>query len=76
MNDVEAGDFTAFVAARSPALLRTAYLLTGSDAAAEDLLQTALLATRLAEAEAQAVTSRWSRPNPAPSRKRTPVARG
>lgn len=36
-------DFRQFVAARSPALLRTAYLLAGGDAAlAEDLLQTAL----------------------------------
>lgn len=35
-------EFDAFVAARSPALLRTAYLLTGDRHAAEDLLQTAL----------------------------------
>jgi RNA polymerase sigma-70 factor (ECF subfamily) len=35
-------DFREFVAARSPALLRTAYLLTGDWATAEDLLQTAL----------------------------------
>lgn len=34
--------FDAFVAARSSALLRTAYLLTHDHAAAEDLLQTAL----------------------------------
>jgi RNA polymerase sigma-70 factor (sigma-E family) len=34
--------FTAFVAARSPALLRTAWLLTGDQAAAEDLVQEAL----------------------------------
>ena len=41
-------DFRAFVAARSPALLRTAYLLAGGDAAlAEDLLQTALTKTYL-----------------------------
>ena len=45
MNDADAGEFTAFVTARSPSLLRTAYLLTGSDQAAEDLLQTALLST-------------------------------
>jgi RNA polymerase sigma-70 factor (sigma-E family) len=45
VNDADAGEFTTFVAARSPSLLRTAYLLTGSDQAAEDLLQTALLAT-------------------------------
>ncbi|HJQ06108.1 MAG TPA: SigE family RNA polymerase sigma factor [Nocardioides sp.] len=35
-------DFDAFVAARSTALLRTAYLLTRDHAQAEDLLQTAL----------------------------------
>lgn len=35
-------DFEDFVAARYPALLRTAYLLTGHRADAEDLLQTAL----------------------------------
>lgn len=35
-------DFDDFVAARSPALLRTAYLLTRDHALAEDLLQTAL----------------------------------
>lgn len=41
--------FRAFVAARSPALLRTAYLLTGGDRAlAEDLLQVALTRTYLA----------------------------
>jgi RNA polymerase sigma-70 factor (sigma-E family) len=32
----------AFVASRTPALLRSAYLLTGDAAAAEDLVQTAL----------------------------------
>lgn len=37
--------FTAFVAARSTALLRTAYLLTGDRGHAEDLVQTALLTT-------------------------------
>ncbi len=37
-------DFEAFVATRSPALLRTAYLLTGGNAYdAEDLVQTALV---------------------------------
>jgi RNA polymerase sigma-70 factor (sigma-E family) len=40
--------FRAYVLARSPALLRTAYLLTGSRADAEDLLQTALAKTYLA----------------------------
>lgn len=34
--------FEEFVAARSPALLRTAWLLTGDDGLAEDLVQTAL----------------------------------
>jgi RNA polymerase sigma-70 factor (ECF subfamily) len=37
--------FRRFVAARSRALLRTAFLLTGSQAGAEDLLQTALAKT-------------------------------
>lgn len=37
-----APDFDDFVAARSPALLRTAFLLTHDHALAEDLLQTAL----------------------------------
>src|SRR4051794_40845451 len=45
MNDAEAEEFSAFVAGRSPALLRTAYLLTGDAHAAEDLLQAALLQT-------------------------------
>lgn len=35
-------EFDGFVASRSQALLRTAYLLTGDHALAEDLLQTAL----------------------------------
>lgn len=38
----ERSDFDDFVAGRSPALLRTAYLLTGDHGLAEDLLQTAL----------------------------------
>lgn len=37
--------FREFVVARSPALLRTAWMLTGDQAAAEDLLQTALART-------------------------------
>lgn len=45
--DVE-DDFRDFVAARSNALLRTAYLLAGDWATAEDLLQTALTKTYLA----------------------------
>jgi RNA polymerase sigma-70 factor (sigma-E family) len=40
--------FRQYVAARSPALMRTAYLLTGNRADAEDLLQTALAKTYLA----------------------------
>jgi RNA polymerase sigma-70 factor (ECF subfamily) len=40
--------FRAFVAARSTALLRTAYLLAGDWGAAEDLLQVALTKTYLA----------------------------
>ena len=35
-------EFDAFVVSRSPGLLRTAYLLTGDQQRAEDLLQTAL----------------------------------
>jgi RNA polymerase sigma-70 factor (ECF subfamily) len=41
-------EFRDFVAARSGALLRTAYLLAGDWASAEDLLQTALTKTYLA----------------------------
>ena len=40
--------FSGFVAARSTALLRTAYLLTGDRGQAEDLVQTALAKTYLA----------------------------
>src|SRR4249919_1308590 len=35
-------EFSAYMAARQPALLRTAYLLTGDRHTAEDLVQTAL----------------------------------
>lgn len=38
-------DFAEFVSVRSPALLRTAYLLTGDWSLGEDLLQTALAST-------------------------------
>ncbi len=49
MSDTERDrDFIAFVGARSPALLRTAYLVTGHRQSAEDLLQTALAKTYLA----------------------------
>ena len=40
-------EFRTYVVARSAALLRTAYLLTGNRADAEDLLQTALAKTYL-----------------------------
>src|SRR5690348_17666862 len=36
------GEFSAYMAARQPSLLRTAYLLTGDRHTAEDLVQTAL----------------------------------
>lgn len=50
----EPDGFREFVAARSPALLRTAWLLTGDEHLAEDLLQTALART----------WPRWSRLHP------------
>jgi RNA polymerase sigma-70 factor (sigma-E family) len=43
-----AADFDAFVRSRTPALLRTAYLLTGDQHLAEDLVQTALVRTHRA----------------------------
>ena len=46
--DAAGRGFREYVVARSPALLRTAYLLTGSRADAEDLLQTSLAKTWLA----------------------------
>jgi RNA polymerase sigma-70 factor, ECF subfamily len=45
--DPDESEFREFVGARSSALLRTAYLLTGDRALAEDLLQTALTKTYL-----------------------------
>ena len=42
MDDDRRAAFDALVAARSPALLRTAYLLTGDHHRAQDLVQTAL----------------------------------
>jgi hypothetical protein len=45
MNQADAHEFREFVAARSQSLLRAAYLLTGDAHLAQDLLQTALLAT-------------------------------
>lgn len=43
--DSAEADFDAFVAARSRALMRTAWLLTGDEGTAEDLVQTALIET-------------------------------
>ena len=49
MNADAESEFREFVALRSPALLRSAYLLVGGDwALAEDLLQAALIKTYLA----------------------------
>jgi RNA polymerase sigma-70 factor (sigma-E family) len=48
MNDVVATDFREFVRTRTPALLRTAYLLTGDRHLAEDLVQDALARTHRA----------------------------
>jgi RNA polymerase sigma-70 factor (sigma-E family) len=42
MNALEDDEFRGFVAGRGTALLRTAYLLTGDQQLAEDLVQTAL----------------------------------
>ena len=48
MNPESREAFKNYVSARSAALLRTAYMLTGHKADAEDLLQTALAKTYLA----------------------------
>ena len=48
MDSTAREDFRDFVVARSPALLRTAYLITGNRADAEDLLQTSLAKAYLA----------------------------
>ena len=45
MDEEAKARFGEFVAARTPALIRLAYLLTGDQHAAEDLLQTALMKT-------------------------------
>lgn len=45
MSPVEEREFREFVAASSPALLRSAYMLSGDVHLAQDLLQSALLAT-------------------------------
>lgn len=44
----DSAEFTSFVRARGPALIRTAYLLIGDQHLAEDLVQTALAKTHLA----------------------------
>ncbi len=48
MDEQARDEFRSYVVGRSAALLRTAYLLTGNRADAEDLLQTALAKTYLA----------------------------
>ncbi len=45
MDDEDREEFRAYVAARGPALLRSAVLLTGDRGHAEDLVQTALIRT-------------------------------
>lgn len=45
MTTEEPDGFREFVAARSAALVRSAWLLTGDEAAAQDLVQTALVKT-------------------------------
>jgi RNA polymerase sigma-70 factor (sigma-E family) len=59
---MDEAEFDAFVVARSPALLRTAYLLVHDDALAEDLLQTSLtkawFAWRRIEGEPEAYVRR------------------
>lgn len=47
VRDAHQAEFRDYVAARAATLLRTAYLLTGNHADAEDLLQTALAKTYL-----------------------------
>jgi hypothetical protein len=46
MGDPRETDFSEFVRSRTPALLRTAYLLTGDRHLAEDLVQKALTRTQ------------------------------
>ena len=53
----ETASFEVFVAARSAALLRTAYLLTGSLPDAEDLLQTTLIKVYVAWPRVRAADS-------------------
>lgn len=55
MGDRRDAEFTDFVAGRSKALFRTAYLLTGDHGLAEDLLQTALIKTYVGWSRLRAV---------------------
>ena len=48
MDDAARADFRDYVVSASPALLRTAYLMTGNRADAEDLVQASLAKTYLA----------------------------
>jgi RNA polymerase sigma-70 factor (sigma-E family) len=48
VNDAAREEFRDYVVAAGPALLRTAYLMTGNRSEAEDLVQTALAKTYLA----------------------------
>lgn len=45
MDEATRANFAEFAAARTPALIRVAYLLTGNQHAAEDLVQSALVKT-------------------------------
>lgn len=72
--------FTAFVRANSSALLRTAYLLTGSPAAAEELLQDTLVRlypkwTKVEAADAPMAYVRRSLSNAYVNERRRPAAR-
>jgi RNA polymerase sigma-70 factor (sigma-E family) len=57
MEDSRDAEFTEFVASRSRALFRTAYLLTGDHGLAEDLLQTALVKTYVGWGRLRAVNN-------------------
>lgn len=57
MDRVDEEAFRGFVAARSTALLRSAYLLVGDRHRAEDLLQTALIKTYLARSRIRDVAA-------------------
>ncbi len=63
MPAVDDDEFRAFVASRGPALLRTAYMLTGDQHLAEDLVQSALekAAARWQHIRASAATEAYVR---------------